>query len=100
MQLESEHMSKQTESFKCGTVISDEHIKIYKGWLDHKWQEDLKLEKEYSDRDIPYIEELMGIQAAAITREARVDEVHNKLEEQLRILADFVDSVATLRQKK
>ncbi|XP_073247593.1 uncharacterized protein [Porites lutea] len=71
----------------------------YREILQENWKEDLLLDKINAERDQQMLGDIERLQGETSVREERIDEIHQQLEEQLSVLAHFIDGVANLRPK-
>jgi len=79
--------------------ILEKQLFDYRGMLHENWKEDFVLDKIYAERDLKMLVDIERLQEETSVREERIDEIHQQLEEQLSVLANFIDGVANLRPK-
>lgn len=100
-QLEAEiETTRKTKIANAGTKeLLEQQLLDYREILQENWKEDLLLDKIYAERDLLMLGDIEKLQEEASVREERIDEIHLQLEEQLSVLAHFIDGVANLRPK-
>ncbi|XP_032232929.1 coiled-coil domain-containing protein 175 isoform X2 [Nematostella vectensis] len=77
----------------------DKQLVDFRDLLKEGWTEDLKLDKEFAERDIKLLTNIERLQKETQIREEKIDVIHQQLEEQLGVLANFMDGIASLRPK-
>ncbi|XP_073247948.1 uncharacterized protein [Porites lutea] len=100
-QLETEiETTRKAMIANAGTQGSlEKRLLDYREILQENWKEDLLLDKINAERDQQMLGDIERLQGETSVREERIDEIHQQLEEQLSVLAHFIDGVANLRPK-
>lgn len=100
-QLEEEiEITQKTMIANTGTKdLLDKQLLDFRGTLHENWREDFLLDKIYAERDLKMLDDIERLQEETSVREGRIDEIHQQLEEELSVLAQFIDGVANLRPK-
>ncbi|KAM7441727.1 hypothetical protein ABFA07_009266 [Porites harrisoni] len=100
-QLETEiETTRKAMIANAGTQGSlEKRLLDYREILQENWKEDLLLDKINAERDLQMLGDIERLQGETSVREERIDEIHQQLEEQLSVLAHFIDGVANLRPK-
>ncbi|XP_006820476.1 uncharacterized protein LOC102804671 [Saccoglossus kowalevskii] len=68
-----------------------------RGKLEEGWREDEEMEKEFAERDKLFLDDITDLQKRTDEREQKVSDITDKLQDELFLLASFLENVASRR---
>lgn len=92
-------MTARMETMYDGKHDIDIAIGEYKDWLELQWRKHKELDEKYHKQDVLLLDDIKKVQQVTSQRERRVGDIHERLEEQLNILTEFISKAADMRQK-
>ncbi|XP_070578236.1 coiled-coil domain-containing protein 175-like isoform X2 [Ptychodera flava] len=101
---EMKKMDDELASFDQQTLTNatlkealQEEVARQRGKLEEGWKEDKDMEKEFAERDKSFLDDITELQKRTDKREQRVSDITDKLQQELVLLATFLETVANRR---